>query len=84
MTIATQHERDAEIRDANTYMAFGAGLGVLGTGAALLAGATCPLCVVIAPAMFGVGAWRRIAAQHGGGNDSSACSSTPENSQRLP
>ena len=84
MTIATQHERDAEIRDANTYMAFGAGLGALGTGAALLAGATCPLCVVIAPAMFGFGAWKRIAAQHGGGDDSSACSSAPENSQRLP
>ena len=84
MTTATQHERDAEIRDANTYMAFGAGLGALGTGAALLAGATCPLCVVIAPAMFGVGAWKRIAAQHGDGADSSACSSAPEHSERHP
>lgn len=80
MNITTPSERDAEIRDANTYMAFGAGLGALGTGAALLAGATCPLCVVIAPAMFGVGAWKRIAAQCGARSDSSDCQSARKHS----
>ena len=51
-----------ELRDANSIIALGTGLGALGVSTALLAGATCPLCVLVAPALIGVGAWKRIAA----------------------
>ncbi len=41
--------------DANTCIALGTGVGIFGVGSALLTGATCPLCYVIAPALIGVG-----------------------------
>lgn len=51
-----------ERRDANTCIALGAGLGAVSAGTGLVAGATCPLCVVLAPALIGFGAWKRFAA----------------------
>ncbi len=62
MTNTTEQDRHAELRDANSCIAFGAGLGAVGTGTALLAGATCPLCVVFAPALIGYGVWKRFTA----------------------
>ncbi len=62
MTNSTHPDRNAELREANSCMALGAGLGAVGTGTALLAGATCPLCVLFAPALIGYGVWRRFAA----------------------
>lgn len=56
----TSTEDRNELRDANSFIAMGAGVGAMGTGAALLAGATCPLCVVIAPALVGFGVWKRF------------------------
>lgn len=50
---------EAELRDANACMAIGVGVGALGAGAAALAGAVCPLCIVIAPALVGAGALKR-------------------------
>ncbi len=52
MTPAPERDRN-ELRDANSGIALGAGLGAMGTGTALLVGATCPLCVVFAPALIG-------------------------------
>jgi hypothetical protein len=51
---------EEETRDANTCMALGVGVGSLGAGAAAIAGAACPLCIIIAPALIGVGALKRI------------------------
>lgn len=48
-----------QLREANSCLALGAGLGAVGTTTALLAGATCPLCLVLAPVLIGVGAWKR-------------------------
>jgi len=48
-----------EKKDANTCMALGAGVGVLGAASALLTGALCPLCIFIAPGLVGYGAYRR-------------------------
>ena len=62
MMNTTERNRHEELRDANSCIAFGASLGAIGTGTALLAGATCPLCVVVAPALIGYGVWKRIAA----------------------
>jgi hypothetical protein len=81
MTSTPQQIRNAEIRDANSCMALGAGLGAVGTGTALLAGATCPLCVVIAPALFGFGVWKRIAAHRRACRESANNLSTPVKSE---
>ena len=45
--------------EANTCMAIGAGVGVLGTVTAAITGAVCPLCIVIAPGLIGIGAYKR-------------------------
>lgn len=44
-----------ELRDAGSFLAMGAGVGTVGTASALLLGATCPICVVMAPALIGMG-----------------------------
>lgn len=62
MTTRTTPEIEQEVQDANTCLALGAGLGAFGTGSALLVGATCPICVVLAPALLGVGAVKRVIA----------------------
>lgn len=54
---------DHDLQEANSCLAIGAGVGVMGTGSALLIGATCPLCVVVAPALIGMGLWKRYSAQ---------------------
>jgi hypothetical protein len=81
MTNSTQSDRNAELRAANSCMALGAGLGAVGMGTAFLAGATCLLCVVIAPALFGYGIWKRITAPRGACGDSANNSSTPTKSE---
>lgn len=50
-------------KDGNTCIGLGVGVGALGTAAALAAGATCPLCVVVAPALVGVGVYQRRKAK---------------------
>ena len=59
MTPTPERDRN-ELRDANSCIALGAGLGAMGTGTALLVGATCPLCVVFAPALIGYGGLETI------------------------
>lgn len=54
-----EHAKQQEKRDASAMMMTGAGIGVLGAVAAAIGGAVCPLCVVAAPALLGVGAFRR-------------------------
>ena len=44
-----------ELRDAGSCLAMGAGVGTVGTASALLLGATCPICVIMAPALIGMG-----------------------------
>ena len=46
-------------KDANTCIALGAGVGILGTASAALAGAVCPICLVVAPGLLGYGAYKR-------------------------
>lgn len=69
MNTRSTHNSKEELREANSCLALGAGLGAVGTTTALFAGATCPLCLVLAPALIGVGAWkryqiRRASAEH--------------------
>ncbi len=50
---------DEKKRDANVMMISGLGIGAFGVVAAAIGGAVCPVCVVAAPALLGVGAFRR-------------------------
>ncbi|MBP9837317.1 MAG: hypothetical protein KBC84_01240 [Proteobacteria bacterium] len=45
----------SEKREANTWVALGAGVGALGIGAALVTGAVCPICFIVAPGVIGAG-----------------------------
>ncbi|MEW7982245.1 MAG: hypothetical protein G8D58_13125 [gamma proteobacterium symbiont of Phacoides pectinatus] len=54
-----QCELNRELKDANTTLALGAGVGALGTGTALLTGAVCPFCYVAVPALLGMGLYKR-------------------------
>lgn len=48
-----------ETRDANSLIAAGAGVGLIGLVTAAIGGVVCPICVVAAPALIGAGALRR-------------------------
>lgn len=52
-----------DLRDAGSCLAVGAGVGTVGTASALLLGATCPICVVMAPALIGLGLVKGYAAR---------------------
>ena len=49
----------AAVTDANSMLLAGAGIGVIGVVGAVLGSAVCPVCVVAAPTLLGVGAYRR-------------------------
>jgi predicted methyltransferase len=51
--------KDPDTSDANTLLLGGLGIGALGLISAAIGGAVCPVCVVAAPALLGVGAYRR-------------------------
>jgi hypothetical protein len=45
--------------DANTLILGGLGIGAFGVISAAIGGAVCPVCVVAAPALLGIGAYKR-------------------------
>lgn len=62
--------RDDEAREANRLISSGVILGIVGAASAVVLGATCPLCVVGAPALVGWGAYERYrAARRGESSD---------------
>lgn len=50
-------------RDASAMIAAGVGVGVIGVVSAAIGGAICPACVVAAPLLVGVGAYRKARAR---------------------
>lgn len=57
-------EKDrADDKDAGTLLATGAGIAAIGVAGAILGGAVCPVCVVAAPALIGMGAWKKLRAR---------------------
>ena len=58
-------ERTSEekLKDGNTCIGLGVGVGTLGAGTGLLIGATCPLCYFVAPALVGMGLVERRKAK---------------------
>jgi hypothetical protein len=60
VTVADRAEdKDDEKKDANVMIAGGVGIGAIGLIGAAIGGAVCPVCVVAAPALVGVGVLRR-------------------------
>ncbi|MBZ0120698.1 MAG: hypothetical protein K8H88_27135 [Sandaracinaceae bacterium] len=55
----SEDEAKAEKKEANRLMISGVTLGAVGALSAVVLGATCPFCVVGAPALVGWGAYRR-------------------------
>ncbi|MCA9610946.1 MAG: hypothetical protein KC619_35375 [Myxococcales bacterium] len=55
--MSDDHEGDA--REGTRLMWSGAAIGVASAASAVVLGATCPLCVVGAPALVGWGAYKR-------------------------
>jgi len=55
-----EHRRESE--EANALLASGAGIAALGVIGAIVGGAVCPVCVVVAPALLGLGAIRKLRA----------------------
>lgn len=67
-------------REANATLLTGASVAAIGALGAVM-GAVCPLCVVAAPALLGVGAiqkWRARARRGGPGEHARAPTITPE------
>lgn len=56
-------ESDELLEEGTRNVKFGLGVGAFGAGSLALIGATCPLCFVVAPAMVGVGLWKRRKAK---------------------
>jgi uncharacterized membrane protein YebE (DUF533 family) len=56
--------REEDKRDAGAMLMTGAAIGVLGVVSAAIGGAVCPVCVVAAPALLGIGAYKRWRAEN--------------------
>ena len=59
MTDDEKSQKDPGMTDANTLIVGGIGIGAFGIISAAIGGAVCPVCVVAAPALLGVGAYKR-------------------------
>jgi hypothetical protein len=60
---------ESERKDANSLLGMGIGVGAFGAASALLLGAVCPLCVVVAPALVGAGVYKRVRCKRRTKND---------------
>jgi hypothetical protein len=52
-------EQEPGTGEANTLLLGGLGIGAVGLISAAIGGAVCPVCIVAAPALLGVGAYKR-------------------------
>ena len=57
-TAPENRPEEGEVLDAKTCLIAGAGVGAFGAASALTVGAVCPLCIVAAPALLGIGAFK--------------------------
>ncbi len=53
----------AQKKEGEGHIKFGAGVGIFGAASLAVIGATCPLCFFVAPAMVGVGIVKRERAK---------------------
>jgi len=52
-------KKDPETTEASSLILGGLGIGAFGVISAVIGGAVCPVCVVAAPALVGVGVYKR-------------------------
>lgn len=87
--------RDGEAREGTRLMLSGVAIGLAGAASTLLPSATCPSCVVGAPALVGGGAYERHRASRAAGSASvpadrsarraaSSVTQVPEAASRRP
>lgn len=62
-TTMSDEDPEQDNKDANQYLAMGAGIGVYGAVTAVVGAAACPLCVVAAPAFLGLGVYKKWRAK---------------------
>ena len=60
-------DKEREAAEGTRLMLSGAGLGLVGAASAAVLGASCPLCVVGAPALVAWGAYKRWTATRDSG-----------------
>jgi hypothetical protein len=70
------------LSEGNQCIALGLGVGGLGASGALVLGATCPLCLVIAPGLVGAGLLKRRSALRAASLPASEALESPE--ERSP
>jgi hypothetical protein len=58
--MADEQRKVEQRKEANSFIATGVGVAAIGAVSAVIGGAICPMCVVAAPALLGVGAVQRI------------------------
>ena len=59
----SESEAEQKLKDGNTILASGLGVGVLGAVGAAISGAVCPVCIVATPALIATGLYQRRAAK---------------------
>jgi hypothetical protein len=59
MPTPSDPKSNTQRREANTCIALGAGIGALGAAGVMLSGAVCTACVVVAPGLVAIGAFKR-------------------------
>ena len=57
------HDASEELKEANTLLGTGVGIGVIGAAGAAISGAVCPLCVLFTPVLVGSGIYKRLKAK---------------------
>ena len=74
-----EYDRQRKHDEGTGHIKFGVGIGLAGATSLALIGTTCPLCFFVAPAMVGLGVWKRHTA--GASHDDS--SSDPSHQSRT-
>jgi hypothetical protein len=62
LTGRAMNRSQGDNNEANTMLAGGAAIAAIGIAGAIVGGAVCPVCIVAAPALLGIGAARKIRA----------------------
>jgi hypothetical protein len=81
-TVPNRPAAEQALSEGNQCIALGLGVGGLGAAAALAIGATCPLCLVIAPGLVGAGFLKRRSALRAASQPASETIESPE--ERRP
>ncbi len=63
MESAKKQSSQERVKDGNTCIGMGVGIGAVSVGAAVVTGAVCPFCYLAVPALVGMGFYERREAK---------------------